>query len=255
MASLEGKVGLVTGASSGIGAAICKKMVEAGMTVVGVARRVEKIQDLAASLSNLKGKLHAVKCDLGVDSERSAMFDHVISRYGPLHILVNNAAMSNGLSLLDANPEQWRQMLELNIVALCHLSQLAAKHMDEKGVEGHILHISSEGGHHVVPMKELHFYSCTKFALRALTEGLRREVRSLSTKIRVTSISPGAVITEFLALGSAEAEAKDKSLEMLKGMTNLTAEEVADIVVYALAVPGHVEIGDLLVHSRDQLMM
>lgn len=253
MTSLDGKVGLVTGASSGIGAEICKKMVQAGMTVIGVARRVERIQELATSLTGCKGKLHSVKCDLSVDSERSAMFDHVISTYGgSLHVLVNNAAMSTAFSLIDGTPDQWRQMLDLNVVALCHLTSLAVKHMEEKGVEGHILHISSEGGHFVIPMKELHFYSATKFAVRALTEGLRMELKDLNTKIKVTSISPGAVITEFLALGSTEDGAKEKSLEQFKNWTNLTAEEVADTVLYAMAAPSHVEIGDLVVRSRDQ---
>jgi len=249
---LQGKTALVTGASSGIGAAICKKMAAAGMTVIGVARRKERIEMMSEELSDCPGKLHAVKCDLTKDAELLAMFDHVTRTYGPVHVCVNNAGMATGVSMLDDSPEVWRKMLDLNVVVLCHLTKLVVQHMQQHSIEGHILNISSDAAYNVVPFNQLHFYSVTKFAVRACTDALRMELKTMKSKIRMSSVSPGPCITNFFASEGGFGFSEEQSKQFFSSITNLTPENVADTVLWILSTPPNVEIADVIVKSREE---
>ncbi|XP_064091517.1 dehydrogenase/reductase SDR family member 11-like isoform X2 [Macrobrachium nipponense] len=247
----RGRVALVTGASAGIGAAICRRLVEAGMVVVGAARAVERIESLSRELE-LEGKagtLVGVKCDLNQDADIENLFKEIKKRYNGVDVCINNAAMSYNDGLLEGTPERWREMLNVNIVALCHCTKESVKSMQERGVnDGHIIHLSSILGHGVGIITGGYFYSCTKHAVKALTDGLRQELRDMKSNIRISSISPGYVETEFLGRMMGEEVAN----QMKTKFPALTADDVAASVCHILAAPPHVQIHDLIIKPNGE---
>ncbi|XP_066958205.1 dehydrogenase/reductase SDR family member 11-like [Macrobrachium rosenbergii] len=239
-----GRVALVTGASCGIGAAICRELVKAGMIVVGAARNVERIEALSEDLKGNPGTLFAVKCDLTKDGDVENLFSVIKEKYKGVDICINNAGMSYSNSLLDGNTKEWREVIDLNVVALCLCTKLAVKSMQERGVDdGHIIHVSSICGHYVLPVNCLHFYIATKFAVTALTEGLRQELRDLNSKIRVSAISPGLVETEFVTRQRGEEEGR----KAYAAEPCLQSEDVAASVCHIISAPPHVQVHDLIV--------
>ncbi|KAF2354624.1 Short-chain dehydrogenase/reductase SDR [Trinorchestia longiramus] len=183
----QGKVAIVTGASAGIGAAICRSLVSMGMKVVGVARSLGKVQELSKELAGESGSLTAIQCDISKDGEVDRMFTEVLRLHGAVHCCINNAGINTNHSLLNGDPSVWRTILEVNVVGLCLLTKLAVNSMRENGIDdGHIIHINSTHGHRVHLRPETNFYAATKHAVTALTEGLRQELRAAESHIRVT---------------------------------------------------------------------
>ncbi|KAJ9589358.1 hypothetical protein L9F63_017435, partial [Diploptera punctata] len=232
MDRLEGRVAVVTGASSGIGAAIAEELVKRGLKVVGLARRVEKIEELAAKLKSEKGELHALKCDVTIEEEIKKSFEYIKIKLGGVHILINNAGV---MIFTNTMIEEWRNMLDINVLALSICTRESIKLMKETDIDdGHIIHINSICGHSP-PSERIVMYAATKHAVTALTEGLRRELITQNSKIRVSSISPGMVKTEM----------PPKSY--LENMTSLNPEDIADAVVYVLGTPQHVQVHELTI--------
>ncbi|XP_063220370.1 dehydrogenase/reductase SDR family member 11-like isoform X2 [Bacillus rossius redtenbacheri] len=183
----SGRVAVVTGASAGIGAAIAQLLVKRGLRVVGLARRADNIQALADSLKDAPGKLYAVKADLSKEEDIMVAFQWVKDNLGGVDLLVNNAAVAHNNNLADGKTEQWRQLLEVNLLALSICTREALQSMKERSVDdGHIVHINSVAGHSVVDFPGIAFYSATKHGVTALTEGLRKELACLKSGIRVT---------------------------------------------------------------------
>lgn len=248
----KGRVALVTGASAGIGAAICRQLVAAGMVVVGAARAVERVEALSKELENQPGKLAAVRCDLTKDADIANLFSFIKKEYIGVDVCINNAGMSHNHSLLDGTPKEWREMLDINVVALCLCTKEAVKSMQERGVDdGQIIHINSMSGHRVTPQPNVHFYTATKFAVTALTEGLRQELRGLNSHIRISCVSPGCVETEFGPRMAKDEEAGKKIYGQLKC---LQADDIAASVIHILAAPPHVQIHDILVRPTEQTL-
>ncbi|XP_043910499.1 dehydrogenase/reductase SDR family member 11 isoform X2 [Protopterus annectens] len=194
------RVALVTGASVGIGAAIARALVQHGMKVVGCARSVDKIEKLAAECQSAKypGTLIPYKCDLSNEEEILSMFSAIKTLYQGVDVCINNAGLARPEPLLYGKTEGWRNMIDVNILALSVCTREAYQSMKERDVDdGHIININSMSGHRVLASSISHFYSATKFAVTALTEGLRQELREAKSLIRVTCISPGLVETEF----------------------------------------------------------
>ncbi|PNF26476.1 Farnesol dehydrogenase [Cryptotermes secundus] len=231
----SGRVAVVTGASSGIGAAIAAELTKKGLKVAGLARRVERVEELAKSLKSAKGKLHAVKCDVTKESDVQAAFKWVKANLGGVDILVNNAAVAYTTPLTSSPTEELKGMLDLNVLGLSVCTKEALQSMKERGVDdGHIIHINSILGH-IPPGDMFAMYGATKHAVTALTEGLRRELVSLKSKIRVTSVSPGLVRTEM------------PPQKFLDTLPSLNPEDIADGVLYVLGVPPHVQIHELTI--------
>ncbi|KAB7499674.1 Dehydrogenase/reductase SDR family member 11 [Armadillidium nasatum] len=145
----NGRVALVTGASVGIGAAICKVLVGAGMKVVGAARGVEKIQELSNSLKKEKGSLTAVKCDLTKEEDIRHLFKEIKAKFGGVDVCINNAGFTyNNKSIgtkdrTKGTPTEWKNMMDVNVIAVCLCSKLAIQSMRERGVDdGHIVNVS-----------------------------------------------------------------------------------------------------------------
>jgi NADP-dependent 3-hydroxy acid dehydrogenase YdfG len=241
----KGRVALVTGASSGIGRAIARALVGAGMKVAVCARRAERLDELNAELG---GDLLTQPTDLRDPDAIAALFAALRERWGGVDVLVNNAGLGHDAPLSSGDTEQWREMLEVNVLALCVCTREALADMRARGDDGHVLHISSMSAHRVPGGSGV--YSATKFAVRSLTEGLRKELRELGSNVRVTAISPGFVETGFAAhYHQSEAKAR----ETYSRYKVLEPGDVADSVLYALSAPPHVQIHDVLMRPTAQI--
>ena len=246
LSHLRGRVALVTGGSSGIGAEIVRQLAGAGLRVVTCARRLERLRALQKSIAE-NDDILPLRADLRDENNILAMFEQIRDHWGGVDILVNNAGLGHKSSLLDGKVDHWREMLEVNVLALCICTQEALRDMRRRQVAGHVIHISSMASHRVPPGSGV--YSASKFAVRALTEGLRQELREQQSAIRVTAISPGFVETEF-----AENYHRDRKVaeDIYHQYKVLQTQDIADAVCYALAQPKHVQIHDLMVRPTHQ---
>ncbi|XP_046330246.2 dehydrogenase/reductase SDR family member 11-like [Haliotis rufescens] len=248
-----GRVALVTGASAGIGAAITRSLVKSGMKVVGCARNVERIQKIADELKDEPGSLKPVKCDVRQEEDILAMFQSIKSDpdLGGVDVCVNNAGLGHDTSLMEGNSSQWREMLDVNVLALCICSREAYKSQRERGVnDGHFILINSMSGHRIQLSKSNHFYAATKHAVTAIQHGMRFEFREDKVAAKVTSISPGDVETEFLnRMLKDDAKAK----EIYGSSTCLQPSDIVDAVIYALSSSPRAQIDDIWLRPIDQL--
>lgn len=250
---LLGKVALVTGASSGIGASIATKLVEQGMKVIGCARNVDKLQQLADSVNdqntsnNKSGKMYVTKCDVSSESDVLELFKYTRDTFKTLHVCVNSAGLAYDSPILSGEVSEWKKMLDVNVLGVCLCSREACQLMMSSGVDdGHIINLNSLSSHRVV----LPVYSASKFGVTALTEGLRKELRAANSKIRTTSISPGIVATDFwhqLNKGDDEkAVAHYSRFDCLKG------EDIANTVLFALQSPPYMEVNEIILRPVEQ---
>jgi NADP-dependent 3-hydroxy acid dehydrogenase YdfG len=160
--------------------------------------------------------------------------------------LINNAGLGHHSPLLTGSPSHWKEILDVNVLALSHCSMLAVEQMRQRGDDGSIIHVSSMSAHRVT---QSGMYSASKFAVRALTEGLRLELRELGSNIRVGAISPGFVETEFAERYHKSAE---KARETYSRYPVIQSEDVAEQVLFMLKQPAHVQIHDILVRPTQQ---
>lgn len=244
---LAGKVVLVTGASSGIGAAIARRLAAAGCRVAICARRGDRLQELADSLRSNGTEVLVKTADLSQESDILAVFGAIRQQWGGVDILINNAGLGKKAPLMTGDTAAWREMLEINVLALCICTREAIQDMQSRGDRGHILHISSLSGHRVPSISGL--YSGTKFAVRSLTEGLRQELRSAGSGIRVSSISPGYVQTEF---AEKYHQSPEKAAETYGRFPVLQPADIAAAVYYSLSQPEYVEVHDILLRPTEQ---
>ena len=243
-----GKVALVTGASSGIGEAVAEKLASVGMQVALCGRRKDRLAALAQRLEDAYGaECLALETDLRQEADILAMFKTIREAWGGVDVLINNAGLGHNQSLLTGQSEAWREMLEVNVLALCITTREAVKDMRARGDKGHVLHIGSMAGHRVPAIGGV--YSATKFAVRALCEGLRQELRSLESNIRVGLISPGIVETEFFEKYHQSAE---KAAQTTSQFKVLEASDIAQAVFYSLEQPAHMQVGDILIRPTAQ---
>ncbi|KAG8451119.1 hypothetical protein GDO86_003401 [Hymenochirus boettgeri] len=249
----KGRVALVTGASVGIGAAVTRALVQHGMKVVGCARSVDKIEKLAAECQSAgySGTLIPYKCDLSNEEEILSMFSAIKTLHQGVDVCINNAGLARPEPLLTGKTEGWRTMIDVNVLAVSICTREAYHSMRERNVDdGHIININSVLGHIYNCSSHVHFYSATKHMVTALTEGIRQELRELKSHIRVTSISPGVVETEFcyrlMDKDPKQAEAFYASVKCLQG------PDIANAVLYALSTPAHVQVHEVIVRPTEQ---
>lgn len=154
--------------------------------MVGLARRIERVEELSLKLSSKKGKLHPFKADITKEEDILQAFEWTKKNLGPVSILVNNAGKSNMSLVSDFKTEQWRELLDLNVLGLCIATREAVNSMKENNIDGHIIHINSVNGHRVPPVPGLHIYAASKHAVTSLTGTMRLEFASMDSKIKVT---------------------------------------------------------------------
>jgi 17beta-estradiol 17-dehydrogenase / 3beta-hydroxysteroid 3-dehydrogenase len=233
MSSQDGPIVLVTGASSGIGRALCEILVDRGASVLGVTRRP----------NSLPSGVAPIQADLTKRDEVLEVFNHL----GRINALVNCAGVAYLARITDGNPADWEEMWRVNVMALALCCQLSLRHFPKQG--GRIVNVSSMSGHRVPPTGG--FYAPTKFAVRAVTDALRNELKAINSPVQVACVSPGFVDTPLLDQyfrGREEVLRKTRdSMSMLK------PEDVAYSILSILEAPTHVEIGDILMRSSDQL--
>jgi NADP-dependent 3-hydroxy acid dehydrogenase YdfG len=247
-----GRVALVTGASSGIGKVLAKKLAEHGMIVFGVARSVEKIEQFDSSTG---GKVMPMKCDVRKEDDIKAVFQAINTKYGGVDVCVNNAGLAHDAPLLTGATEDWRDMTEVNVIAPAVITREFMTSMKNKGIDdGHIFFLNSMSGHRIIPASNTHFYSVTKFALTALVEGTRQELREMKSNCRVTGVSPGMVRTEFRGrlLKAQDMEAAIKDYDNLLDGDVLESEDIVDTIIFALSAPPRMEINDVYIRPTTQ---
>ncbi|KAB7497967.1 Retinol dehydrogenase 10-B, partial [Armadillidium nasatum] len=198
--------------------------------------------DLAENLKNEEGTFLPVKCDVTKDEDVFALFDKIKETFGGVDVCVNNAGIvGTGLNLLNGTTEEWRQITNVNVISLCLLSKLTVKSLQDRGLDnGHIINISSILGHEIHPAPQLHFYTGTKFAVRALSEGLRQELQAANSNIKVTTVSPGLVKTEIFSNIPKTNSYYEKILQV---NPCLKSEDIATTVSHILSAPPYMEVG------------
>jgi 17beta-estradiol 17-dehydrogenase / 3beta-hydroxysteroid 3-dehydrogenase len=242
------RVALVTGASSGIGEAIAYTLSEMGMKVALIARRADRLATIAETISHRGGEVVALTANVREDREILAAFDSVRAKWGGVDVLVNSAGLGRVAPLSSGPTEAWREMLEVNVLALAVCTREALSDIRRRGDEGHIIHISSMSGHRV-PTGTGGMYSATKHAVKAMTEALRRELYANGSATRVTALSPGFVETEFAEVMLGDEVAAQS---MYDRYPCLKPADIAETVKHVLEQPAHVHIHDILLRPLRQ---
>jgi len=243
MGDLQGRSVVVTGASSGIGAAIVRVLAQAGARLTIGARRVDRLEALAHEIG---GDVAVVATDMRVEADVVRLLATARERFGGVDVLVNNAGLGRRAPVSSSPTEPWREMLETNVLGLLVATREAIQDMERRGVAGHVVNVSSMAGHRV-PGPDGAVYAGTKFAVRGITEGVRQELRARKSPIRVSLVSPGYVDTEFSAVFVGPGVTPPP-----RDVTQLTADDVARAVVWILSQPPHVEVHDVLVRPTPQ---
>uniref|UniRef100_A0A671L4Z6 Dehydrogenase/reductase SDR family member 11 n=1 Tax=Sinocyclocheilus anshuiensis TaxID=1608454 RepID=A0A671L4Z6_9TELE len=237
----KGRVALVTGASVGIGAAVARALVQHGMKVVGCARNVDKIEKLAAECQSAgySGTLIPYKCDLCNEEEILSMFSAIKTLHQGVDVCINNAGLAHNEPLLSGRTEGWRNMIDVSTALYCVFEAFNSRDvLLNTLIRG--CSLGSMGGHRMVPSADEHFYCATKYAVTAMTEGQRQELREAKTHIRATCISPGIVETEF-AFRHHNSD-PERAAAVYESIKCLKAEDIASAVTYVLSAPAHVQV-------------
>lgn len=245
--SLKGKVVFVTGASAGIGAATALAFAGEGAKLLLAARRVEKLAEVAdAALKRGAQEVHCISLDVRDNAAVEKTVAELPEAWRAIEVLVNNAGLSRGLDKLYAGKvSDWDEMIDTNVKGLLHVTRAVVPGMVERG-SGHVINLGSTAGHMTYPGGAV--YCATKAAERAINDGLRQDV--LGTPVRVTSVDPGMVKTDFSLVRFRGDE--ERAAKVYQGVEALTPEDVADAIVWAATRPKHVNIADVLLTSVQQ---
>lgn len=247
MVSLAGRIVFITGASSGIGRACARAFAREGARPILVARRADRLEALAADLE----KKHNAEClVLPLDIRVRAMVEKAVkglpAEWEKVDILLNNAGLARGLSpLQEGRMEDWEEMIDTNIKALLTLTRAIVPGMISRG-RGDVINIGSIAGREVYPRSNV--YSATKFAVRALSRGLRMDL--VDTPVRVSEVAPGLVKTEFsLVRFRGDSRRAEKTYSTFRA---LDPEDVAEAVIFCATRPPHVNISEILITPSEQ---
>lgn len=243
---LTGKVALITGASSGIGEATALALAAEGASVSLVARRTHRLESVSKAIADNNGKSLIIAADITDPIEAHRCVNETKEHFGRLDILVNNAGIMLLGPIDGANIEDWQRMVNINIMGLMYCTHAALPIMKAQG-EGHVINMSSVAGRIISGGAAV--YHATKWYVNTFSEALRQEV--YEHKIRVTSIEPGAVNTE-LTDHITVPEVKDRIKKWVGSMRALSAQDIANTVVFAVTQPPHVSINEILVRPTDQ---
>ena len=248
---LQGTVSLVTGASSGIGEATAIQLARLGASVALVARRRERLRELAERIGAEGGRTLVIDADVGSREQAQEAVQRTVSELGRLDTLVNNAGMMLLGPIQDAPLEEWEQMLAVNVAGLLYCAHAALPYLLDAAGDGprHVadmVNISSVAGR--VARSGSGAYNLTKFGVGAFSESLRQEVTE--RHVRVSLVEPGVVQTE---LGSHNRpEIRERISETFAGIERLEAADIADAIAYIVTRPRHVAVNELLIRPTEQ---
>jgi len=243
---LDGKVALVTGASSGIGEATVLALAEAGAAVAIGARRADRLDALAGKLRD--GGARVVQLPLDVTDEQNCRDAVTRTRdeLGGLDVLVNNAGVMLLGTIVGADPEDWRRMISTNVLGLMYMTHAAVDGMVEQGA-GDVVNISSVAGR--TARRGAGVYNASKWAVNAFSESLRQEVTGRG--VRISLVEPGAVDTE-LRTHITQEEARSTAEQFAGRIRQLQSEDIARAILYVVTQPPHVAVNEVLVRPTDQ---
>ena len=246
--ALDGQVALVTGASSGIGAATAEALAAEGASVALAARRADRLEDVADRIEADGGEAVVVPTDVTDEDDVDAMIDRTVTELGRLDVLVNNAGVMLLEAVADADTDNWRRMVEVNLLGLMNATHAALPVMEEQG-SGHVVNVSSVAGRQATATAS--GYNATKFGVNGFTEAFRQEV--VEDGIRTTIVEPGLVETE-LKNHIPDEEIQAETEQWLDSLDPLTAEDIARSIRFAVAQPHHVSVNELLIRPTEQEM-
>ncbi|MGB9735089.1 MAG: SDR family NAD(P)-dependent oxidoreductase [bacterium] len=237
---------LITGASSGIGRACAELFAKSGYNLILNARRIDRLEKLSNDLQQYRIKTFIKKVDMRNRNEVLEFVESIPQAFKPIDVLINNAGLSRGLEPLDkGNMDDWDEMIDTNIKGVLYITRAVIGIMRSQGF-GHIINIGSIAGHESYPGGNV--YCATKAAIKSLTKSLRMDL--IRTNIRVTSIDPGMVETEFSEVRFRDKERAKKVYENIKP---LSAEDVAEVIYFCATRPQHVNIEDVIVTPTQQV--
>ncbi|XP_050496263.1 farnesol dehydrogenase-like isoform X14 [Bombus huntii] len=232
----SGKIAVVTGSSSGIGLAISTALVSHDIKVVGLGRRKDKLRDAAAEIG--KDKFFPIECDVTNEEDILKVFKWIDEKFGRLDIVVNNAGVVCVTPIIDSKTEEYRRVIDTNLIAPAIFAREAVKAMKKCNACGHIINISSIAGLHLEGIAiPIGMYGPSKYGLRALGIQLRHEIIAAKLNVKITNISPGAVMTDMVR----------SVRDVVSNNFILKVGDIAEAVIYALGTPETVEIPEITV--------
>ncbi|WP_165855127.1 SDR family oxidoreductase [Marinobacter sp. JSM 1782161] len=243
--NIQGKVAVITGASSGCGEATARLLAERGASVVLGARRLERIEALAAELTEAGFQAKAVQTDVADRAQVQNLVDVAVETFGRVDAMLNIAGLMPLAPLEDLKFDEWEQMIDVNLKGTLYGIGAALPHMKAQK-SGHIFNVSSVYGHKLGP--DASVYCATKFGVRALSEGLRQEVKPYN--IRTTVLSPGAVATELLDHIS-DQEIREQTQDFVSQIA-IPPESFARMVAFAMSEPDDVDVNEILFRPTAQ---
>ncbi len=240
MQSLEGKVALVTGASSGIGAATASMLASMGARVALVARRLEKLHDLCEEIAAAGGEGRAFAADVGDEAQAFTVCEAVLAQFGQVDILVNNAGIIRPGGIAEGHCQDWRDTFDINLLAPMYMSKAVLGDMRARQC-GHIVTVSSNAAK--IPGSEgNNAYSASKYGITAFSAGLRKEVAAHG--IRVTIVEPGTTSTE-ISESIADPALREAMSAHIGRETSMQAEDIAAAICYAVSQPARVNVDEI----------
>ena len=243
--NIQGKVVVITGASSGLGEATARELSAQGATVVLGARRVDRIKSLADELTRRGGKALAVPTDVIHSEQVKKLVDGAVQAYGRIDVMINNAGLMPQSPLERLRIDEWDRMIDVNIKGVLYGIAAALPYMKQQK-SGHIINVSSVAGHKVRAGGAV--YAATKHAVLALSEGLRQEVKPYN--IRTTVISPGAVATE-LPNSISEPDVAEGFQKFYEEFA-IPSDSFARAVAFAISQPEDVDVNEILFRPTRQ---
>jgi len=247
MPSLRGKIVFITGASSGIGRASALAFAREGAKLLLCARRLDRLEAFTPELLAAGAEaVHTFALDVSDRAAVASTLAALPEAWQSVELLLNNAGLSRGLvKLHEQNPDDWDEMVSTNVLGLLYVTRAIVPGMVQRG-SGHILSLGSTAGSMTYPNGAV--YCATKAAEKSISEGLKLDL--MGTPVRVTSIDPGMVETEFSEVRFRGDQAK--AAKVYENLTPLSADDVADAILWAATRPAHVNIHTILLTSIDQ---
>ena len=247
MSNIQDKVVVITGASSGIGEATAKELASKGAKLVLAARREERLKKLQEEIQTNGGQVIYKVTDVTSREQMDELARYALKEFGKIDVLVNNAGIMPQAFLAENKVDEWDKMIDVNIKGVLYAIAAIVPSMRENK-SGHVINLSSVAGHNIYPGGTV--YCGTKFAVRAISEGLRQEEAMNGTNIRVTNVSPGAITSELLETTSDPT--------MRAGLDDfykvaIDAESIAHAISFAIEQPAEVGINEMIIRPTVQV--
>jgi NADP-dependent 3-hydroxy acid dehydrogenase YdfG len=248
---LDGTVALVTGASSGIGEATARALARQGAALALVARRADRLERLAAELTEAGGRALAIEADITRYPQAAGAVDRTVTQLGRLDAVVNNAGVMLNGPIVGAPLDEWDRMVELNVSGLLYVAHAALPHLLEAAEQAprrvaDMVNVSSIAGRFA--NRGAGVYNATKFGVNAFSESLRQEVTT--RHVRIAVVEPGVVKTELF--GHQRQETQDRYEQMFGAIEKLDADDIAEAIEYIVTRPRHVAVNEMLVRPTEQ---